>query len=132
MINYVFALENTVSKPLFNLYSWLIGTLGSNENTNVILMLCAVLLCIASAYLIGSINPAIIISKKYFNDDIRTHGSGNAGATNTLRTYGKGTAAIIFVLDIVKAALAVGIGSLILTRSIGGAISGLFVYNCRA
>lgn len=113
--------------PFFNLYSWLIGQLGASETVNGILMLCAVLLCIVSAYLIGSINPAIIISQKYFHDDIRTHGSGNAGATNTLRTYGKKTAAIIFALDILKAAVAIAIGSLILTRAIGGAIAGLFV-----
>ena len=127
MINYIFALEAVETRPLFNLYSWLIAKLGSGEAINGVLMLVAVLVCIVSAYLIGSINPAIIISKKYFDDDIRTHGSGNAGATNTLRTFGKKTAAIIFALDLLKAALAVGIGSLILTRSIGGAIAGLFV-----
>ena len=127
MINYIFALEAVETRPLFNLYSWLIQALGSNETVNGVLMLVAVLVCIVSAYLIGSINPAIIISKKYFNDDIRTHGSGNAGATNTLRTFGKKTAALIFVLDLLKAAVAVVIGSLILTRSIGGAIAGLFV-----
>ena len=127
MINYIFALEAVETRPLFNLYSWLIAKLGSSEAINGVLMLVAVLVCIVSAYLIGSINPAIIISKKYFDDDIRTHGSGNAGATNTLRTFGKKTAAIIFALDLLKAALAVGIGSLILTRSIGGAIAGLFV-----
>ena len=127
MINYIFALEAVEPRPLFNLYSWLIAKLGSSEAINGVLMLVAVLVCIVSAYLFGSINPAIIISKKYFDDDIRTHGSGNAGATNTLRTFGKKTAAIIFALDLLKAALAVGIGSLILTRSIGGAIAGLFV-----
>ena len=78
MINYNFALEAVEPKPLFNLYSWLIAKLGSSETTNGVLMLVAVLVCIVSAYLIGSINPAIIISEKYFNDDIRTHGSGNA------------------------------------------------------
>ena len=127
MINYIIALVTVETRPLFNLYSWLIAKLGSSEAINGVLMLVAVLVCIVSAYLIGSINPAIIISKKYFDDDIRTHGSGNAGATNTLRTFGKKTAAIIFALDLLKAALAVGIGSLILTRSIGGAIAGLFV-----
>lgn len=113
--------------PFFNLYSWLIGQLGASETVNGILMLGAVLLCIVSAYLIGCINPAIIISQKYFHDDIRTHGSGNAGATNTLRTYGKKVAALIFALDILKAAVAIAIGSLIFTRAIGGAIAGLFV-----
>ena len=126
MINNIVALAET-QQPFFNLYSWLIQKIGSGETVNGILMVVAVLLCMISAYLIGSINPAIIISQKYYDDDIRTHGSGNAGATNTLRTYGKKTAAFIFILDLLKAALAVLLGSLILTRSIGGAIAGLFV-----
>ena len=47
--------------------------------------------CIACAiigYLLGSINFSIIISKIFYKDDIRTHGSGNAGSTNMLRTHG--------------------------------------------
>ena len=41
------------------------------------------------SYLIGSINTSIIASKVLIGDDIRNHGSGNAGATNALRTLGK-------------------------------------------
>ena len=41
------------------------------------------------AYLLGSINTSIILSKAFFGQDIRTSGSGNAGATNMLRTHGK-------------------------------------------
>ena len=127
MLFNVFALEVGQQVPFFNLYSWLIQKVGADDATSGVLMLLAVLLCMASAYLIGSINPAIIISKKYFNDDIRTHGSGNAGTTNTLRTYGIKIAAVIFALDLIKAAVAIAIGSLILTRAIGGAVAGLFV-----
>ena len=121
------AAEADKNLPFFNLYSWLVQKIGADDATSGILMLGAVLICMVSAYLIGSINPAIIISREYYNDDIREHGSGNAGATNTLRTYGKKTAAVIFALDLLKAGLAVAIGSLVFTRSIGGAISGLFV-----
>ena len=127
MLFNVFALEVGQQVPFFNLYSWLIQKVGADDATSGVLMLLAVLLCMAGAYLIGSINPAIIISKKYFNDDIRTHGSGNAGTTNTLRTYGIKIAAVIFALDLIKAAVAIAIGSLILTRAIGGAVAGLFV-----
>ncbi len=95
--------------------------------TALYLMLAGVALCIVIPYLIGSVNPAIIISKKVYNDDIRTHGSGNAGTTNTLRTYGKKMAALIFFLDFLKAVIAVVLGSLILSREIGGAIAGIFV-----
>lgn len=65
-----------------------------------------ILLCLVLGYLIGSLNFAIIYSKLR-GDDIRNHGSGNAGATNVLRTYGKGPAAIVFLLDISKGVIAV-------------------------
>lgn len=131
-MNYVMlaaaAAENTVKKTNWNFYSWLLDKydIGGTQ-TALILTLVGVLLCIIVPYLIGSINPAIIFSKKIYHDDIRTHGSGNAGATNTLRTYGKKMAALIFCLDLLKAAVAVIFGSLIMTREIGGAIAGLFV-----
>ena len=114
------------AKTMWNLYSY-ICSFVSNETAQGILLLAAVLLCIASAYLIGSINPAIIFSKKVFNEDIRNHGSGNAGATNILRTYGQKMAIFIFALDFIKAAVAVIIGSVLLSITTGGAISALFV-----
>ncbi|MBR3687205.1 MAG: glycerol-3-phosphate 1-O-acyltransferase PlsY [Clostridia bacterium] len=89
--------------------------------------LICVALCIIVPYLIGSINPSIIISRKKYNEDIRSYGSGNAGTTNTLRTYGKKMAALILVLDMLKAALAVFFGIFLLTRGIGGAIAAIFV-----
>ena len=63
-------------------------------------------ICLIFGYLFGSLNFAIIYSKLK-GDDIRNHGSGNAGATNVLRTYGKGAAAIVFSLDILKGVIAV-------------------------
>lgn len=57
-------------------------------------------------YILGSINSSIIVSKLK-KTDIRKHGSGNAGATNTLRTLGKGAAAVVVVFDILKGVLAV-------------------------
>lgn len=64
-------------------------------------------------YLLGSINFGIILSKIRYKDDVRTHGSGNAGATNMLRTYGKGAAALTYLGDFLKAALSVLVGILI-------------------
>lgn len=61
------------------------------------------------AYLIGSINFSILISKKTAGFDIREKGSGNAGTTNMLRTLGKGAAAITLILDILKGVIAVWI-----------------------
>lgn len=93
----------------------------------LILMVVGALLCMVSAYLIGSFNPAICFSKIIYHEDIRSYGSGNAGTTNTLRTYGKKMAILIFCVDLLKAAVAVLLGSFLMARTFGGAISALFV-----
>ena len=59
------------------------------------------------SYLIGSISFAVILSKKLTGKDVRTAGSGNAGATNVLRTSGKNAAAAVFFLDFLKGFVAV-------------------------
>ncbi len=58
----------------------------------------------ALGYLIGSVNLSIILSRGK-GKDIREMGSGNAGTTNTLRTMGKGAAAMVLVFDILKGCL---------------------------
>ena len=68
------------------------------------------LLLIIAGYLLGSLNAGIIISKLAYRDDIRKYGSGGAGATNMLRTYGKSAAAVTFMLDGIKTVAAVLIG----------------------
>lgn len=75
-------------------------------------MVLACILTIVSAYLLGSINTSIILSKAKKND-IRTHGSGNAGATNVLRVMGKAAAALVVIGDAAKAFVAVGVAALI-------------------
>ena len=59
------------------------------------------------AYLIGSINFSVIISKKVAGFDVREKGSGNAGTTNMLRSVGKGAAAITLLCDILKGIVAI-------------------------
>lgn len=61
----------------------------------------------AAGYLMGSVNSAVIISKLFYKDDVRTHGSGNAGTTNMLRTYGVKAAIATFLGDVLKGFLAV-------------------------
>lgn len=64
-----------------------------------------VLIIIAVAvisYLIGSVNFSIILSRIIGKKDIRESGSGNAGATNMLRTYGKKMGVITLLLDVLK------------------------------
>ncbi len=73
----------------------------------------ALLVTIVCAYLLGSINSAIIISKALYKDDIRTHGSGNPGMTNMLRTYGLGGAGLTLLGDVLKCALAIFIAAVL-------------------
>ena len=59
------------------------------------------------AYLIGSVNFSVIISKKMAGFDVREKGSGNAGTTNMLRSVGKKAAAITLICDILKGVVAI-------------------------
>ena len=72
---------------------------------------CAVMAIIA--YLIGSINFSILISKKKAGYDIRQKGSGNAGTTNMLRNLGKKYAAITLICDVLKGVVAIGIAIIV-------------------
>ena len=81
------------------------GKIGNDVFFFVIKPLAILLCCVIIPYLLGSINSAVIISTKQFRDDIRRHGSGNAGATNMLRTFGGRGAIPTIVGDAVKAAL---------------------------
>ena len=80
--------------------------------------------CGAMGYLLGSINPAYIFGKLR-GFDIRGRGSGNAGATNMLRTYGKKAGILTLVLDGVKAAVSVVVAMLLMGNG-GAYIAGLF------
>lgn len=64
------------------------------------------------AYLIGSINFSIILSKKMAGFDIREKGSGNAGTTNMLRSVGKKAAIVTLICDVLKGVVAIGIALL--------------------
>ena len=64
-------------------------------------------------YLFGCFNTSIVISKCFRHEDIRNHGSGNAGATNVLRTYGVKSALVVVVGDFLKGVLAVVVGGII-------------------
>ena len=92
-----------------------------------LLIVVGVIICMLSGYLIGSISPSIIISAKYYNDDIRRHGSGNAGMTNVMRTYGKKMAAITFGGDFIKAVISTLIGRLVFGYY-GALLAGFFCF----
>jgi acyl phosphate:glycerol-3-phosphate acyltransferase len=71
------------------------------------------LLLIITAYLIGSIPTALIISKSFFGVDIREYGSGNMGATNTFRVLGSKFGTIVMLGDMLKGILAVALYNLL-------------------
>ena len=79
--------------------------------TVILLIISAVI-----SYLIGSLNSSIIMSRVLKKDDIRNSGSGNAGATNMVRTYGRAYGVLAFVLDFLKVILAYLILWLIFSR----------------
>ena len=68
-----------------------------------------VLACAAIAYLLGSLNFGIIITKLFTGDDLRKHGSGNAGSTNAYRVLGP-KALLVVAGDALKGIAAVLIG----------------------
>ena len=59
------------------------------------------------AYLLGCFNGAVIVSKYILKDDVRQHGSGNAGLTNFHRTFGGMLTFVVILCDMLKAALSV-------------------------
>ena len=71
------------------------------------------------SYLLGCFNGAVIVSKYILKDDVRNHGSGNAGLTNFHRTFGGGLTLVVILCDVLKAVLAVQLTSMVF----GGAVT---------
>ena len=78
------------------------------------------LLVAAAAYLLGCSNGAVIVSKYILRDDVRTHGSGNAGLTNFYRTFGGPLTLVVILCDVLKAVAAVWAGILMARYWDGG------------
>ena len=70
-------------------------------------MAYSIVLSALVAYLLGSINTSIIVSKLFGISDIRNEGSGNAGATNTLRVLGAKAAVFVVIGDALKGIIAI-------------------------
>ena len=90
-----------------------------------------VLLAAVGSYLLGNLNGAVIVSSVFAHDDVRSHGSGNAGLTNFIRNYGTQTALLVVLIDMGKAVLACLISGLLLAShnhyTDGVAVGALFV-----
>ncbi|GAB3565142.1 glycerol-3-phosphate 1-O-acyltransferase PlsY [Spirosoma luteolum] len=76
---------------------------------NVLLIIATTIL----AYLLGSIPTAVWYGSGFFGIDIRQHGSGNAGATNTFRVLGKRAGTIVMLVDVLKGYTAAILSSLL-------------------
>jgi len=89
---------------LLNLY-WM------GDTTVLAMVLLLVLATAAISYFLGCFNGAVIVSKYILRDDVRNYGSGNAGLTNFHRTFGGGLAAVVILCDVLKAVVAILIGT---------------------
>ena len=77
-------------------------------------------------YLLGCMNGALVISRFFYHDDVRKHGSGNAGLTNFYRTYGTRYALGVIAVDLLKAAAACALGGWLLGSPVGEYFMGFF------
>ena len=77
-----------------------------------------VVITVVAGYLLGDLNGAVIASKA-LGDDVRTHGSGNAGLTNFIRSYGAGHAALVIIIDAGKAIVGCLLGGILLGNELG-------------
>ncbi len=81
----------------------------------------------AVAYFLGSVSFAIIVSKFVYKKDIRNFGSGNAGMTNMLRTFGKKAATLTMTGDVLKGVIAVALGRFIFVLSSFEPVDGAYI-----
>lgn len=82
-----------------------------------------ILLIALGSYLLGSVSLSIFMSKRMFGGDVRTQGSGNAGATNMARVYGMMAGVLTLAADMVKAAVSM-VGGHLLLGDVGLALGG--------
>ena len=76
-------------------------------------MILQVILIALVCYFLGNHNGAVCVSHM-LGDDVRSHGSGNAGLTNFVRNYGAGSSVLVILIDVLKAVLACAVGRVFL------------------
>ena len=77
-----------------------------------------ILVTVVAGYLLGNLNGAVCVSH-LLGDDVRSHGSGNAGLTNFIRSYGASRSLLVILIDAGKAVAACVLGGLLLNGSLG-------------
>ena len=86
-----------------------------------------VLVAVLLGYLLGCLNGSVMVSHFIIRDDVRQHGSGNAGLTNFYRTYGARYALGVILFDMGKTVLACLLGGFLLYHSCGDHTLGLLL-----
>lgn len=104
-------------EQLYDYLNWLETAKGLGGMVRTVCLLAALTALVA--YLCGCFNGAVIVSKYILRDDVRTHGSGNAGLTNFYRTFGGPLTLVVILMDVVKAVVAVLIGEWIFGSVLG-------------
>lgn len=80
------------------------------------------LLTMLIAYFCGCFNGAVIVSKYILRDDVRNHGSGNAGLTNFYRTFGGPLTLVVILTDVFKAIVAIWVGMFLFRQMIANEV----------
>jgi len=88
-----------------------------------------ILITAIPAYVIGSINGAIITSKHFFHKDIRKFGSGNPGLTNFYRVFGKAGVLLVIAIDVVKTIAPVIFGGWLFARFSNTILSQVWLFD---
>ena len=105
-------------------YAEINGAVAMGKVIPLPIVLALLLLSAFIGYLMGSINTAVIVSGKMYNEDVRSYGSGNAGFSNMMRNYGKKASLITLAGDFLKTVVAVMIGWVL--YGYAGAVTGGF------
>ncbi len=126
MVHLLTAADTGMPEKFWNLVDWLSITYFSDSVGMVgTLNIIGAILCMVIPYLLGSINPAIILSRRVWGKDIRDCGA-DAGGGGMRRFFGTRAGVITVILDVCKASAAVWFG-LLLWETNGGAVAGFFV-----
>lgn len=96
-----------------------------DETTSTVILTLSIIALVTAAYFLGGLNFSILLSKKLYGVDIRAYGSGNAGSTNMLRTFGNKAGVITLAGDMSKTLVSCLFGYVVLGR-LGAFVGGLF------
>lgn len=104
-------------EKIYDCVSWMEAVYGLRGL--VLISLGTAVLVAVIAYFLGCFNGAVIVSKYILHNDVRNHGSGNAGMTNFHRVFGGPLTLLVILTDVLKAVLAVLVGMWLLGFVIG-------------